>query len=361
MIDREQYMPGPASSRTFDNTPFEELSPSRRATRHHQRPREQQRDQNIGHQGHQKKVSRHKDRMRHVRHQEQRDDRSHHRRRGARDDRQLPEQNRFDEADERGLEAVTEVHLPVTAHRAAEVEPVRLHRRYHGHLGVAVSRLGTDEQRSVAEELKQGDYRGDAEQCGRRHGNSLLRESAVAHFAPLRCRLEKVNHALDIVKPVAYHPPCAPTDSFAGSPRASTSLAIAGRCSSSANCSFAGRLGIPICGSAFLGSRRTCSPTGYATWRRRGCFAETCRRPRRPRPYMCSPRAAKRSRRSSPRSAGGPRRCSRRRRRTTSSFPTGWCYRRDSISPTARRASRPYASKSAIETNASRLRQRTGG
>jgi len=32
MIDREQYMPGPASSRTFDNTPFEELSPSRRAT-----------------------------------------------------------------------------------------------------------------------------------------------------------------------------------------------------------------------------------------------------------------------------------------------------------------------------------------
>ncbi len=84
-----------------------------------------------------------------------------------------------------GLEAVAEVHLPVTAHRAAEVEPVRLHRRYHGHLGVAVSRFGTDEQRSVAEELKQGDYGGDAEQCGRGHGNSLFRESAVAHFAPL--------------------------------------------------------------------------------------------------------------------------------------------------------------------------------
>src|SRR3989442_1514901 len=53
-----------------------------------------------------------------------------------------------------GLEAVAVVHVPVTAHRAAEVEPVRLHRRYHGHLGVAVSRLSTDEQRSVAEELK---------------------------------------------------------------------------------------------------------------------------------------------------------------------------------------------------------------
>src|SRR2546428_8701333 len=48
---------------------------------------------------------------------------------------QLPEQNRFDEADERGLDAVAEVHVPVTAHRAAEVESVRLHRRYYSHLG----------------------------------------------------------------------------------------------------------------------------------------------------------------------------------------------------------------------------------
>src|SRR5437667_8894622 len=112
--------------------------------------------------------------MRDVRDEEQCYGRSHYRRVGAGDSRQLPEQDCFDEADERGLEAVAEVHVSVTAHRTAEVEPVRLHRGYHGPLGVAVSRSGTDEQRRMAEELKQRNYRGDAEQCGRGHGEPSL-------------------------------------------------------------------------------------------------------------------------------------------------------------------------------------------
>src|SRR2546427_11254507 len=43
--------------------------------------------------------------------------------------------------------------------------------------------------------LKQRDYRGDAEQCGRGHGNRLLRESAVAHFAPLVRRVNSASAA----------------------------------------------------------------------------------------------------------------------------------------------------------------------
>src|SRR2546422_2718202 len=69
--------------------------------------------------------------MRDVRDEEQCYGRSHYRRGGAGDGRQLPEQDCFDEADERGLEAVAEVHVPVTAHRTAEVEAVRLRSEEH--------------------------------------------------------------------------------------------------------------------------------------------------------------------------------------------------------------------------------------
>ena len=111
----------------------------------------------------------------------ERDDGPHYRRLQFCDRRKLHQKNRLNEADRRGLEAVTEIELPVASGDSGKVETIRLHGFDHCDLGGTMPRLRAQKERTMGNALHSSQRGGDPENHGGRH---RLQSSAEGPYAP---------------------------------------------------------------------------------------------------------------------------------------------------------------------------------
>lgn len=85
--------------------------------------------------------------------------------RNTRGSGQVPEQQRFNEHDYGGNQAVPEVHVPVTAYRTGKIESMRFHCLYNCDLCRAVGWPSAKKKRGMSRPLQEGNDRCSAQRC----------------------------------------------------------------------------------------------------------------------------------------------------------------------------------------------------